>query len=63
MHGSPTILVDGTDPFAAPGEPASVSCRLYRDDNGQVESAPSASQLRQAIGAAATTVGGTDTPS
>jgi hypothetical protein len=29
MHGSPTILIDGTDPFAdASGEP-SLSCRLY----------------------------------
>ena len=50
MHGSPTILVDGIDPFAEPGEPASVSCRLYRDGDGQVDGAPSVSQLRQAIG-------------
>ena len=27
MHGSPTILIDGIDPFAVPGQPASVSCR------------------------------------
>ena len=27
MHGSPTILIDGIDPFAEPGQPASVSCR------------------------------------
>jgi hypothetical protein len=46
MHGSPTILVDGTDPFAEPGRAASVSCRLYRDGDGQVEGAPSVSQLR-----------------
>jgi predicted DsbA family dithiol-disulfide isomerase len=54
MHGSPTILVDGVDPFAEPKQPASVSCRLYRDGDGQVEGAPSVSQLRQAITAAAT---------
>ena len=30
MHGSPTILIDGIDPYAGPGQPASVSCRLYR---------------------------------
>ena len=53
MHGSPTILVGGLDPFAEPGEPASVSCRLYRVGNGQVDGAPSVSQLRQAIGEAA----------
>ncbi len=29
-HGSPTILIDGIDPYAEPGQPASVSCRLYR---------------------------------
>ena len=55
MHGSPTILVDGMDPFAEPGQPASVSCRLYRDGYGQVDGAPSVSQLRQAIENAATT--------
>ena len=55
MHGSPTILVDGIDPFAEPGQPASVSCRLYRHGNGQVDGAPSVSQLRQAIGEAAAT--------
>ena len=47
MHGSPTILVDGIDPFAQPGQAASVSCRLYRDDDGQVDGAPSVSQLRR----------------
>ena len=50
MHGSPTILVDGTDPFAEPGEPASVSCRLYAGGDGRVDGAPSVSQLRQATG-------------
>ena len=49
MHGSPTLLVDGTDPFADPGEPASLSCRLYRDGDGQVDGAPSVGQLRQAV--------------
>ncbi len=32
LNGSPTLLLDGSDPFAAPGQPASMSCRLY--DNG-----------------------------
>jgi predicted DsbA family dithiol-disulfide isomerase len=50
MRGSPTLLIDGTDPFAGPGQPTGMSCRLYRDDDGQVSGAPSASQLRQAIG-------------
>jgi hypothetical protein len=49
MHGSPTLLIDGVDPFAEPGQPPSMSCRLYRDENGQLSGAPSVSQLRQAI--------------
>ena len=49
MHGSPTLLIDGVDPFAEPGQPPSMSCRLYRDDDGQVSGAPSVSQLRRAI--------------
>lgn len=52
MHGSPTILIDGRDPFAAPGTPASLSCRLYRDADGRAQGAPTASQLREAIAAA-----------
>ena len=56
MHGSPTILVDGIDSFADPGEPASVSCRLYRDAGGQMDRAPSVTQLRRAIGEEAATV-------
>lgn len=49
MHGSPTMLIDGADPFAEPGQRPSLSCRLYRDDDGRTSGAPSASQLRQAI--------------
>jgi hypothetical protein len=53
MHGSPTILIDGTDPFAGPGQRASVSCRLYRDIDGRTDGAPSVSQLRRAATPAA----------
>ena len=49
MHGSPTVLIDGSDPFAAPGADASLSCRLYRDEAGRVQGAPSAGQLRAAL--------------
>jgi Alkylmercury lyase len=52
MHGSPTLLIDGADPFAEPGQSPSMSCRLYRDENGQLSGSPSAGQLRQAIGRA-----------
>src|SRR5690349_9604231 len=49
MPGSPTLLVDGIDPFAEPGQSASVSCRLYRSNDGRASGAPSAAQLRQVI--------------
>jgi Alkylmercury lyase len=52
MHGSPTLLIDGVDPFAGPGQTPSMSCRLYRDDNGQLSGSPSVGELRQAIGQA-----------
>ena len=63
MRGSPTILVDGVDPFAGPGQPASVSCRLYRDGDGRAVGAPSVSQLRQAIAAATTAATDAGSPS
>jgi hypothetical protein len=49
MHGSPTVLVDGRDPFATPGSTASVSCRLYQDEAGRAQGAPSLARLRQAL--------------
>jgi hypothetical protein len=47
MAGSPTLLVDGADPFAAPGTAASLSCRLYP---GEVDGAPSIDALRAVFG-------------
>jgi hypothetical protein len=52
MHGSPTLLIDGVDPFAAPGEAPNLSCRLYRDAAGHTGRAPSVAALRQALAAA-----------
>ncbi|MDX2403964.1 alkylmercury lyase family protein [Streptomyces microflavus] len=49
MNGSPTILLDGTDPFAPAGAVPSISCRLYRDADGTVAGTPSATALRAAI--------------
>ncbi len=59
MAGSPTLLINGIDPFATPGQRAcGLSCRLYRDEQGLIVPAPSVAQLRDAIrsatGAAAT---------
>jgi len=49
MHGSPTLLVGGTDPFAAPGQPPSLSCRLYRDASGRAGPVPSVEELRRVL--------------
>jgi hypothetical protein len=49
MNGSPTVLIDGIDPYAQAGQHASMSCRLYRHGGGRVEGAPSVRRLRYAI--------------
>ena len=52
MHGSPTLLINGADPFADPGQPAGVSCRLYPDAAGHLAGVPPADALQQALAAA-----------
>jgi hypothetical protein len=54
MHGSPTLLIGRTDPFAAPGAVAAVACRYYRDVDGRLEGAPSVRALREALEGAET---------
>src|SRR5262245_27628245 len=50
VAGSPTLLVNGVDPFAVPGQYSyGEACRLYRDENGAIVRAPSVSQFRHAI--------------
>jgi hypothetical protein len=49
MAGSPTLLLDGRDPFARPGQQPSLSCRLYPGDDGRPGPAPSAQQLLTAL--------------
>ena len=47
FRGSPTILIDGTDPFPTVG-PTGLSCRLYATEAGR-EGAPSVEQLVEAL--------------
>lgn len=49
MAGSPTLLIDGIDPFASTDQCAGISCRLYRDPEGRIVPAPSVDQLRAAL--------------
>lgn len=50
--GSPTILIDGHDPFAEPGATPSLSCRIYHALDGPT-GAPDLVRLRQVLAAAA----------
>ena len=48
FRGSPTILVDGRDPWAAPDAPIGLSCRIYQTEHGR-EGSPSIGQLIEAL--------------
>lgn len=48
FHGSPTVLVDGRDPFARGDEPVGLSCRIYQTPDGPAGS-PTVAQLRAAL--------------
>jgi hypothetical protein len=52
MTGSPTILLDGVDPFAGAGAVPSVSCRIYCGSDGAAAGAPSVQDLTAALSAA-----------
>jgi hypothetical protein len=53
MHGSPTLLVNGHDPFAQAGSGPALACRMYRAADGSLDGAPSVAALRQALEQAA----------
>lgn len=48
FRGSPTVLVDGRDPFAEGDEPFGLSCRIYQTPDGPA-GAPTVEQLREAL--------------
>lgn len=48
FHGSPSILVNGTDVFADPSAPVGLACRIYTTPDG-FAGAPTLDQLRAAI--------------
>ena len=47
--GSPTILLNGCDPFARAGASPAFACRLYVSSEGGMRGAPELRDLRQAI--------------
>lgn len=48
FRGSPSIVVDGVDPFADPDDPIGLSCRIYQTPDGPAGS-PTLDQLRAAV--------------
>jgi hypothetical protein len=52
FHGSPSIQVNGVDPFADSSAPAGFSCRVYPTPDG-LAGAPTKGQLSDALHAAA----------
>lgn len=49
FHGSPSILVDGIDPFATADTSVAFACRIYRTESGHAE-APTVEQIAGALG-------------
>ena len=48
FRGSPTILIDGLDPFATGTEPVGMSCRVYRTEQGP-QGAPTVARLEELL--------------
>lgn len=48
FHGSPTILINGVDGFAARDAPVALTCRLYTTPDG-LAGAPTLDQLRALV--------------
>lgn len=48
FRGSPTVLIEGVDPFGDPETPTGLSCRVYKTGKG-VEGAPAVGQLVAAL--------------
>jgi hypothetical protein len=48
FRGSPTVLIDGVDPFAGSTGPAAYACRVYKTAEGS-DGAPSVEQLVDAV--------------
>lgn len=50
FRGSPSILIDGVDPFADADAPVGLSCRMYQTPDGPAGS-PTLDQLRKVLNA------------
>ena len=53
FRGSPTVLIDGVDPFLDADAPVGLSCRIYATDDGYRGTPPEAelnSAIRRSLG-------------
>ena len=48
FRGSPTVVVDGRDPFATGDEPVGLACRVYQTDHGP-RGRPTFDQVRHVL--------------
>jgi hypothetical protein len=48
FRGSPTVWIDGVDPFLDPDAPVGLSCRIYATESGY-QGTPPEQELRTAI--------------
>jgi len=48
FRGSPSLLIDGVNPFATDDDPSGLACRVYDTPDGP-QGAPSAEQLRRVL--------------
>lgn len=48
FRGSPTLLIEGKDPFATGEEPAGLACRVYDTPDGP-QGSPTLAQLRAVL--------------
>lgn len=48
FRGSPSVIVDGIDPFADPDAPVGLSCRVYQTP-GSLVGSPTIDQLRTVL--------------
>ncbi len=48
-YGSPTILVDGRDVSGPESVPAANSCRLYVDEEGQMQGIPTVKMIASSL--------------
>ena len=49
FSGSPTIRLNGVEVAPEPGEPVSLTCRVYRTRDGRVSPVPDPEDIEQAI--------------